>query len=279
MQPSDARNIPADLAVAVADVPSAHDAARADIEAPGASPVPLWRRLPLRSGLAASIGIHAVILLFAFGHVAEPFEAMPEEAISVDIVPSSEVPSSEVATPASEPSGADPKVGQPTLGLASPSFESLATTGWIPPPQRPQQTPQAQQPPQPPPSGDTLARMLHVELLPTGGSDAPPSESKMDASDAVAVFKTHLQSCWVRPSAGGDARNLKIVIRVALDRNGKIRGEPSPIEIKGAGSAMGPAVMASAMRALRQCEPYSLPADKYEDWKVIDLRFTPAGVS
>jgi hypothetical protein len=32
------------------------------------------------------------------------------------------------------------------------------------------------------------------------------------------------------------------------------------------------------MRALRQCQPYGfLPAAKYDEWKVLDLAFSPSG--
>jgi hypothetical protein len=34
--------------------------------------------------------------------------------------------------------------------------------------------------------------------------------------------------------------------------------------------------MQSAMAALTACQPYSmLPRDKYDEWKVLDLSFTP----
>jgi hypothetical protein len=38
--------------------------------------------------------------------------------------------------------------------------------------------------------------------------------------------------------------------------------------------------MQTAMRALRQCQPYRfLPAAKYKEWKVLDLSFSPTGLS
>jgi hypothetical protein len=34
--------------------------------------------------------------------------------------------------------------------------------------------------------------------------------------------------------------------------------------------------MRAAIEALRTCQPYAvLPADKYDEWKVLDLSFTP----
>jgi hypothetical protein len=38
----------------------------------------------------------------------------------------------------------------------------------------------------------------------------------------------------------------------------------------------GPLLMQSAIRALSACQPYAmLPADRYGEWKVLDLSFTP----
>jgi hypothetical protein len=34
--------------------------------------------------------------------------------------------------------------------------------------------------------------------------------------------------------------------------------------------------MQTAIRALKECQPYGfLPADKYGEWKILDLSFTP----
>jgi hypothetical protein len=56
--------------------------------------------------------------------------------------------------------------------------------------------------------------------------------------------------------------------------NGRLAAEP--VLIEASASAKGPALMRSAMTALQACQPYAmLPADKYSEWKVLDLSFTP----
>jgi hypothetical protein len=46
--------------------------------------------------------------------------------------------------------------------------------------------------------------------------------------------------------------------------------------IEASASAKGPALMQSAIGALAACQPYAmLPADRYGEWKVLDLSFTP----
>jgi hypothetical protein len=49
-----------------------------------------------------------------------------------------------------------------------------------------------------------------------------------------------------------------------------------PILIEASASAKGPLLMQSAISALQACQPYTmLPKDRYGEWKVIDLSFTP----
>jgi hypothetical protein len=55
---------------------------------------------------------------------------------------------------------------------------------------------------------------------------------------------------------------------------GKLAAEP--VLIEASASAKGPALMQSAISALQACQPYAmLPADRYGEWKVLDLSFTP----
>jgi hypothetical protein len=124
--------------------------------------------------------------------------------------------------------------------------------------------------------------LLLPTLAPSGASetirfDAPAIKSAGLSEADVKAFRAHLQSCWTVPSEAAQAPRLRIVLRVALAPGGTIAAEPLLIE--GTASELGPALMAEAKRALRQCQPYPLPADKYEDWKLLDLAFTPSGLS
>ena len=50
----------------------------------------------------------------------------------------------------------------------------------------------------------------------------------------------------------------------------------APMLIEASASAKGPLLMQNAIAALKACQPYAmLPADKYREWKVLDLTFTP----
>ena len=65
-----------------------------------------------------------------------------------------------------------------------------------------------------------------------------------------------------------------MVLRIYLRRDATLAGDP--VLIEASASRDGPVVMQAAMRALKDCQPFAfLPADKYGEWKVLDLSFTP----
>src|SRR5262249_31271432 len=112
----------------------------------------------------------------------------------------------------------------------------------------------------------------------SAGADVAASAAKLAPED-VAAFKAHLQGCWNPPAALSVAdQNLLVVLRVSLQPNGALTGEPGLLAASA--SPNGPALMQTAMRALQQCQPYGfLPAAKYQEWKVLDLSFSPSGLS
>ena len=113
-------------------------------------------------------------------------------------------------------------------------------------------------------------------IAPQPGGDfgsAADSPARLSLDD-VAAFKTHLRKCW-RPSAEISAgEKVRAVVRVFLSREGALSGEP--VLLEASASRSGPQLVATAMRALHACQPYSfLPADKYEEWRLLDITFSP----
>jgi hypothetical protein len=68
------------------------------------------------------------------------------------------------------------------------------------------------------------------------------------------------------------------MLRVSLKPDGTLRDDPAMLAASA--SEKGPALLRTAAGALRQCQPYSfLPAAKYKEWKILDLSFSPTGLS
>jgi hypothetical protein len=119
-------------------------------------------------------------------------------------------------------------------------------------------------PPPPPSSGNK----------PGDGIDATASEKANIASSAIAEFRRHLKTCSKLPAALTPSDNVHVKLRVMMRPDGKLAAEP--ILIEGTASMKGLELKQGAVQALMACQPYAmLPADRYGEWKVLDLSFTP----
>jgi hypothetical protein len=105
----------------------------------------------------------------------------------------------------------------------------------------------------------------------------PPSPAEKPPPTVADMFAMPMVLPDGRLGGGFDAAasdKVRIVLRVAFNSDGSLAGSPTLIEASA--SAKGPLLMMSAMAALRACQPYTmLPPEKYAEWKVIDLSFTP----
>jgi len=118
-----------------------------------------------------------------------------------------------------------------------------------------------------------IPKLLDLPNAPDSGFDAESMTAANISDDQKAVFKAHLRKCWKLPG-GVTSATTRVVLRVYLRRDGKLGSEP--VLIEASASRDGPVVMQTAIRALKECQPYGfLPADKYGEWKVLDLSFTP----
>ena len=107
-----------------------------------------------------------------------------------------------------------------------------------------------------------------------GGFDAPAIETAKIERSAVDAFRAHLKTCTALPAGISPTEKISLVVRVKLNANGTLAGPPTLIEASA--SAKGPVLLQSLLGGLTKCQPYNmLPADKYQEWKSIDMRFTP----
>jgi len=232
-----------------------------------------------------------VVMVFAEVH---PFASVTAEPIAVDIVSPEEavqVPKMPEPEPKSQGSDAfDPSLKSAPAASPVPR-QAASPTPTAPASSQPDRREAATQPQAPstspvpayiPPEPD-LSIKYHVLLgLPVDGSkdrpgdgfDAPASKPADVASNLVAEFRRHLKTCSKLPAAVAPSDKIKIKLRVVMTPEGRLAAEP--VLIEASASAKGPALMQSAIGALEACQPYAmLPADRYGEWKVLDLSFTP----
>lgn len=189
-------------------------------------------------------------------------------------------------TPAPAPSTAsNPKQSSQQAALQQQATEQPKAE-----PAKPAEPPQQQsQPPsQPPPAAsqpevptaapDITSKFGMMFTLPdagaTGDFDAKATASANIKTEDAAALRAHLKTCSVLPKSVTPSDNVRIVLRVAFQRDGRLAAEPLLIEASA--SEKGPALMRSAMDALDKCQPYAmLPADRYDQWRMLDLSFAP----
>ena len=110
------------------------------------------------------------------------------------------------------------------------------------------------------------------------GGDATASSKADVSSSVIAQFRRHLKTCSELPASIAASDNVRIKLRVLMTPEGRLAADP--ILMEASASAKGPILMQSAIAALNSCQPYAmLPSDRYGEWKVIDLSFTPEDFS
>ncbi len=262
----------------------------------------------IRSGIAASaighLSILAAVLIFTEAH---PFGTVTAEPITVEIVSPDEAAKKAEPLPApkTEPSDSfDLSSKSAPSSSPAPANATTATTqpqnkAAVPPSLNRQEVQQANAQPQPPsapplpayrPPEPDLSIKYHVLLglppglppdLPqakSGDFDAPASKTADIASSLIMEFRSHLKTCSKLPGSIAPSDKVKVTLRVLMTPEGKLAAEP--ILIEASASIKGPALMQGAITALQACQPYAmLPVDRYGEWKVLDLSFTPQDFS
>jgi len=262
----------------------------------------------IRSGIAASaighLSILTAVLIFTEVH---PFGTVTAEPITVDLVSPDEAAkkAEQLAAPKTEPSDSfDLSSKSAPSSSPAPVAAATATTqpqnqAAVPPSLNRQEAQQANAQPQPPstpplpayrPPEPDLSIKYHVLLglppdLPpdlsqakSGDFDAPASKTADIASSLIAEFRRHLKTCSRLPGSIAPSDKVKVTLRVLMTPEGKLAAEP--ILIEASASTKGPALMQGAITALQACQPYAmLPVDRYGEWKVLDLSFTPQDFS
>jgi len=263
----------------------------------------------------AHLSLLTLVLLFSEVH---PFGAVTAEQIPVEIVtpqelaeqqtPPEQPPAENKPEPAPTPqpdfslldkpaaASPPPPTAQPAPAARPQQQATLATPRAAQPQSVPSPPPQAAATGYKPPEPDVSIKYQVLLGLPPDLSpalppapaqgpnkgddnfDAPAIEAADIASTLVAEFRRHLKTCSKLPASLSSTDDVKVKLRVLMTPDGRLAAEP--ILIEASASMKGPLLMQGAIRALSACQPYAmLPADRYGEWKVLDLSFTPRDFS
>ncbi len=100
-----------------------------------------------------------------------------------------------------------------------------------------------------------------------GNDNARMTQSELDA------LRGQIGRCWNPPIGAAEAEGLLVKVKMQLNRDGTVAAPPKVMN-----SGSNPffrAAADSARRAVLRCQPYSLPADKYDAWGEVIVNFDP----
>ena len=115
-------------------------------------------------------------------------------------------------------------------------------------------------------AGETLNNAPSLGL--SNGAAAQLSLSELEA------LRARLAQLWTVPAGAKDPQELVVLIRVKLNRDGRLAAPP--VVLSSGKSPLFMAARDSAIRALFRGQPYDmLKPEHYEQWKDIEITFDP----
>ena len=104
-----------------------------------------------------------------------------------------------------------------------------------------------------------------------------PKLSQNEQQALVGKLVSQIERCWRPPTGIPEAKSAIPVVSFKLTRDGSVAG--TPVIINRQGSPSFQLASEAAARAIMQCQPYDMPADKYDGgWSEVELNFDPRGM-
>lgn len=198
-----------------------------------------------------------------------PAEAEPEPEPAAETEVASVAATEAEATP-------EPEVAQPAPVVP---VKVVPNRKPAPPPKR--QQARAQPPVEDAFNADRMSQLIN-RTDPSGGGagSAQASLGANDGRNAASLtlsekdaLRSQMQRCWNPPIGMADGRSIVVTVQVALAVDGSVAAV-----FETGRSGTGPlydVASDAAQRAVIQCQPYRLPAEKYSAWKDVQVNFDP----
>lgn len=237
----------------------------------------------MRFGVFISVASHIVLVAVALFGAPKLFDTPSIASIEVDLVRPEDVekpPEKEPEKPKDQKPDWNPLPQQ----SAAPQQTARQQETAKPPQATKQQAKAEPQTPTPPPDQQpqqssifdpaNIPALMNLPTAPDKNFDAEAMTQANLADEDRAALKARIKSCWKLPSGVSASQAARVVVRISLRRDGSLAADPLLIEAPA--SRDGPLILQTAMRALKDCQPYAfLPADKYREWRLLDLSFSP----
>jgi colicin import membrane protein len=111
------------------------------------------------------------------------------------------------------------------------------------------------------------------EVSPTAALGTSIGNAPRLTQSEIDALRAQIQACWNPPVGAENAQELIVRLRVQFRTDGTLSAEPALVN--NGSSPYFRVAAESAMRAVRRCQPYTLPAAKYEIWRDVEVTFDP----
>lgn len=131
---------------------------------------------------------------------------------------------------------------------------------------------------------DAIAALLNKQESSGGGAKRSTEQASLGVKKATGgtlsqtemdALRGQISKCWNPPAGNTDAGGFRVKISMQLTPSGEVEGMPQIVQGGGSTGAERAAGEA-AVRAVRRCAPYSLPAEKYDTWAQVTVNFDPS---
>ena len=214
-------------------------------------------------------------------------EPLPEDATEEATLEEEIAAPPPAAEPEPEPEIAPEVIDETPQREPDPVVEPEPEPETPPPPARtpPQRTPQ---PPPARPAEPSLADLLgdleRVVADSNTQAGAPDQGAQRDAvgagnantADLATLIRSQTYRCWRTVADMPNPENLGVIVEVRLNRDGSLSSPPRVKDlgrIQGSGNSFWITAAERAQTAVLDCAPYNLPADRYSQWRLIEVNF------
>lgn len=116
-------------------------------------------------------------------------------------------------------------------------------------------------------------RTTGEELSRAAALGVPAGLTQRLTQSEIDALRAQIQACWNPPVGAEEAEKLIVRLRIQFRPDGTLSRDPELLN-KG-GTTYFRIAAEAAMRAVLRCQPYTLPAHKYDVWKDVEVTFDP----
>ncbi|WP_442581159.1 cell envelope integrity protein TolA [Mesorhizobium sp. ASY16-5R] len=117
-----------------------------------------------------------------------------------------------------------------------------------------------------------VRQMASASVVVVGLNAAASAGQAPELSESeMAGFRDQVTRCWNIPTEAVGAKGQGVSVKVELDPSGALRRDPAVVS-----GESNSRLAQSAIRAVKRCSPFTLPAKKYDAWAEITINFDPS---